>query len=141
MISFFENLYLVLSKKKFKSVTASKLAILLIFLAIPSGFTQQATKSYDQKLYRLSELLGAIHYLRELCASNDGQKWRRNMQELINAEGTSSNRKEIMSHQFNRGYRSLSKIYPHCTNQAKKTINDFIKDSIKTTDDLIVLYK
>src|SRR5262249_12937152 len=31
----------------------------------------QETKPYDERLMRLSEILGAVHYLRELCGAND----------------------------------------------------------------------
>ena len=50
-------------------------------------------KPYDDKLFRLSEILGAVHYLRELCGSNDGGLWRDRMKELTDAEGSSALRR------------------------------------------------
>ena len=32
----------------------------------------QDAKPYDDQLMRLAEILGAVHYLRELCSANDG---------------------------------------------------------------------
>ena len=96
-------------------------------------------KPYDEKLYRLTELLGAIHYLRELCAANDGQKWRDNMKALLEAEGTAPARKATMSRHFNRGYRGYSRTYRICTAPAQATLDRFVKESISITSQLIKL--
>ena len=32
----------------------------------------QESRPYDEKLLRLSEVLGAVHFLRELCGNTDG---------------------------------------------------------------------
>ncbi len=37
--------------------------------AAPAARAQDA-RPYDDKLMRLSEILGAVHYLRELCGAN-----------------------------------------------------------------------
>ena len=59
--------------------------------AAPHAVAQSTEiKPYDDRLMRLSEVLGAVHYLRELCGANDGQIWRERMQELMNAEGSSA---------------------------------------------------
>ena len=52
---------------------------------------------------RLSEILGALHYLRELCKANEGQLWRLQMTKLIEAEAPSDNRKAKMIANFNNG--------------------------------------
>ena len=36
-------------------------------------------RPYDNKLMRLAEILGAVHYLRELCGAQEGQVWRDQM--------------------------------------------------------------
>ena len=96
-------------------------------------------KPYDQQLYRLSEVLGAIHYLRELCAFKDGQRWRDSMRALIDSEATSAARKAVLTRQFNRGYRGYSRTYRSCTRQAKTNLDRFVAESIKITDELIKL--
>ena len=50
----------------------------------PSEITD--ARPYDDKLIRLSEILGAVHYLRELCGGNEGQVWRDRMRELIDTD-------------------------------------------------------
>ena len=102
-------------------------------------FSQVREKPYDQQLYRLSEILGAIHYLRELCGSNDGQRWRDGMKELLDAEGSSAVRRATLSRRFNRGYRGYSRTYRRCTVSAQATIERFIKEAIEITDKLVKL--
>ncbi len=98
---------------------------------------QNISKPYDEKLFRLSKLLGAAHYLRELCDANDGQKWRDNMKALLEAEGISPARKAAMSRHFNRGYRGYSRTYRSCTPPARDTTERFMEEAISITDELI----
>ena len=41
---------------------------------------------YDHDLQRLSEILGALHFLRGICNSSEGQKWRNEVQACRGAE-------------------------------------------------------
>ena len=41
-----------------------------------------APAPFDADLQRLAEILGALHYLRGICGTNEGQKWRGEMQAL-----------------------------------------------------------
>src|SRR5205809_5360006 len=47
---------------------------------------QDAAAPFDGDLQRLAEILGTLHYLRGICGSNEGAKWRNQMQALIDAE-------------------------------------------------------
>ena len=47
---------------------------------------QDAAAPFDGDLQRLAEILGTLHYLRGICGSNEGAKWRNEMQALIDAE-------------------------------------------------------
>ena len=110
--------------------------VIAAFSSAPTS-AQNISKPYDEKLFRLSELLGAAHYLRELCDANDGQKWRDNMKALLEAEGISPARKAAMSRHFNRGYRGYSRTYRSCTPPARDTTERFMKEAISITDELI----
>ena len=115
-------------------------AAISAMLACGSGAAAQTgDKPYDDKLYRLSEILGAVHYLRELCGSNDGQTWRDRMKELLEAEGNTAVRRATLSRRFNRGYRGYSRTYRNCTSSAQATIERFIKEAIDISDGLIKL--
>ncbi|PPJ47134.1 TIGR02301 family protein [Rhizobium sp. KAs_5_22] len=74
---------------------------------------------YDDKLARLSEIIGAVHYLRNLCDKEGEPEWREAMQELVDAEtGTEPKRRARMVSAYNRGYRSFASVYTTCTASA-----------------------
>ena len=70
---------------------------------------------YDGDLQRLAEILGALHYLRGICGANEGQKWRNEMQALLDAEAPSGDRRNRLQVRFNRGYRGFQQTYRTCT--------------------------
>ena len=94
-------------------------------------------RPYDDKLLRLSEILGAVHYLRELCGNNDGQLWRDRMKELMNAEGSSALRRAKLTRSFNDGYRSYSRTYYSCTASAQTAIARFLTEGAEIADTLV----
>jgi uncharacterized protein (TIGR02301 family) len=103
--------------------------------AQPSGAAD--TRPYDERLLRLSEILGAVHYLRELCGSNDGQVWRDRMRELMDAEGSSALRRAKLTRSFNNGYRSYSRTYNSCTPSAQTAITRFLTEGSEIADGLM----
>jgi uncharacterized protein (TIGR02301 family) len=94
-------------------------------------------KPYDDKLMRLAEILGAVHYLRELCNANDGQLWRERMKELLDTEGGTALRKARLSRSFNQGYRSYRRTYVTCTPRAQSSIERFLAEGIQLGDGLV----
>lgn len=97
----------------------------------------QDTKPYDEKLMRLSEILGAVHYLRELCGSNEGQLWRDRMKELVDAEGSSALRRATLTRSFNQGYQSYSRTYRACTPSAQTAISKFLNEGTEISEGLV----
>ncbi|RFB96583.1 TIGR02301 family protein [Rhizobium leguminosarum bv. trifolii] len=74
------------------------------------------TVPYDDKLARLAEVLGSVHYLRTLCKAADGDGWRIGMQQLLDSETSNEpQRKEKLTAAFNRGYRAFASVYTDCT--------------------------
>lgn len=115
----------------------TSLALVLLARALPSGCVAAAdTRPYDEKLLRLAEIMGAVHYLRELCSANDGQIWRQRMQDLIEREGTSALRKATLTRSFNQGYRSYARTYASCTPSAQSAITRFLAEGAGIADDL-----
>lgn len=94
-------------------------------------------KPYDDKLFRLSEILGAVHYLRELCGSSDGALWRDRMKELMDAEGSSALRRARLTQSFNQGYTSFSRTYKTCTPSAQTTIVRFLTEGTQISEGLV----
>jgi len=104
--------------------------------ALPLSAAQD-TKPYDDRLYRLSEILGAVHYLRELCGAEEGQQWRERMSELLQAEGSSALRKAKLTRSFNKGYQSYSRTYNTCSPSAQNAINRFLAEGAQIADGLV----
>jgi len=74
---------------------------------------------YDDKLARLSEIIGAVHYLRNLCNTESEPEWREAMQKLVDTEtATEPKRRARMVSAYNRGYRSFASVYTTCTASA-----------------------
>jgi uncharacterized protein (TIGR02301 family) len=103
----------------------------------PAGTVSPDAKPYDDKLLRLSELLGAVHYLRELCGANDGQLWRDRMKELMDAEGSSALRRAKLTRSFNQGYRNYSRTYKECTPSAQTAIARFLAEAAQIAEALV----
>ncbi len=94
------------------------------------------TKPYDEQILRLAELLGAIHYLRELCSASDGQIWRDRMKDLIESESSSALRRARLTRSFNQGYRGFSRTYVTCTTTAQSAIGRFLAEGVEISESL-----
>ncbi len=86
-----------------------------------------AVAPYDSRLYRLSEVLGSIHYLRNLCGETSNQ-WRDQMEGLLAVERPSPNRRARLIAQFNKGYRSFDSVYATCTPQALTAVDRYMTE-------------
>ncbi|MEQ1714846.1 MAG: TIGR02301 family protein [Hyphomicrobium sp.] len=117
-----------------KGVVAA--ALLAAQVAAPPASAAEG-KPYDDKLMRLSEVLGAIHYLRELCGANEGQYWRDRMRELMDAEGSSTLRRARLTRAFNQGYRSYSRTYNTCSPSAQTAVTRFIAEGAQLSDGVV----
>src|SRR4051794_11050263 len=81
----------------------------------PSRAIEGGPAPFDSELMRLAEILGALHYLRTLCGANEGNKWRDQMQALLDAEAQSGDRRSRLTANFNLGYRNFRQTYRTCT--------------------------
>ncbi len=117
---------------------AGAVVLAATLMAAGAGFAQVPgdTRPYDEKLLRLSEILGAVHYLRELCGANDGQKWRDQMKELMDNEGSTALRRARLTRSFNNGYRSYSRTYSVCSASAQTAIARFLNEGAEIAETL-----
>lgn len=118
------------------------LAILAVVLACAAApvRAQDAPAPFDGDLQRLAEILGALHYLRGICGSNDGAKWRNEMQALVDAETPAGDRRARMIAGFNRGYNGFQQTYRTCTPAAMVAIRRYIDEGAKISRDLTARY-
>jgi uncharacterized protein (TIGR02301 family) len=115
-------------------------ALALIVVTMTSTLGAQGsgdTRPYDDKLLRLCEILGAVHYLRELCGANDGQLWRDRMKELMDTEGSTALRRAKLTRSFNNGYRSYSRTYNSCSASAQTAMTRFLAEGAEIASGLV----
>ena len=123
---------------------AAALVLAAAFAMVPGEVAHaqaptQDQRPYDDKLLRLSEILGAVHFLRELCGNTDGMLWRDRMSDLMNAEASSALRRVKLTRAFNGGYRSYSRTYTTCTPTAQGAITKFMAEAADIADALVKL--
>jgi len=119
-------------------------------VAIPAHAVENAPSSqrsiqggpapFDGDLMRLAEILGALQYLRTLCGANEGQKWRDQMQALLDAEAPSGERHDQMVGQFNRGYRSFRQTYRTCTPAASLAVRRYLEEGARISREITARY-
>ena len=117
------------------------LAILIaVFCLCAPARAVDAPAPFDGDLERLAEILGTLHYLRGICGSNEGGKWRNEMQALIDAETPTGDRRARMIAGFNRGYNGFQQTYRTCTPAALVAIRRYIDEGSKISRDLTARY-
>jgi uncharacterized protein (TIGR02301 family) len=115
---------------------------LVIGLAAPghSAQAQVTTSSLDDSLQRLSEILGALHYLRPICGFKEADRWRTEMQALIDAEAQGGDRRARMVAGFNRGYSGFQQTYRTCTPAAEVAIRRYLEEGAKIAREVTARY-
>jgi uncharacterized protein (TIGR02301 family) len=116
------------------------LCSILLCLALPARAQNETPAPFDGELQRLAEVLGALHYLRAVCGSNEGQKWRNEMQALIEAEAPSGDRRRKIVASFNRGYRGFQQTYRTCTPAADLAIRRYLEEGAKIAREITARY-
>lgn len=95
---------------------------------------------YEPEFSRLAELLGALHYLTPLCGQKRPDRWREEMQSLLNAERPTQKRKDRLIASFNRGFQSYELTYRHCTPSANLAIGRSKAEGAKLAHDIATRY-
>jgi uncharacterized protein (TIGR02301 family) len=108
--------------------------------AAPQPPAPEPPAPYDPDLQRLSEILGALHFLRDICGSNEGQKWRNEAQALIDTEAPTGDRHDQMVASFNRGYRGFQQSYRTCTPAAGVVIRRYLAEGATIAREVTARY-
>lgn len=95
---------------------------------------------YQAQLVRLSEILGALAFLRDLCPEKDGSEWRDKMSALLAAEAPTGPRHDAYTAAFNRGFRSYELTYRSCTENARAVTARFLDEAAKISGDVSYRY-
>jgi uncharacterized protein (TIGR02301 family) len=125
--------------------TSAAAILALVLLVSPgSGYAApdlQEVKPYDPSLMRLAEVLGALTYLRGLCGEKDSPQWRARMQALLDAEGTTTTRKDLLAGAYNSGLQGYALSYRSCTPNAHVIIDRFLGEASRIAKSLENRYK
>ena len=121
---------------RFSTVMIAMLAVLGVGLA-SSGTRREGP--FEAGLLRLSEVLGSLHFLRNLCGEK-GDTWRGQMEKLLAAENPDPARKAQLTASFNRGYRSFEGTYSSCTASATEAIDRYMKEGEALTRDIAMKF-
>lgn len=104
---------------------------ILLCLTLPVSAAEGDPAPFDNDLQRLAEILGSLQYLRGICGPNEGQKWRNEMQSLIDSEAPSGERRKLIVASYNRGYRGFQQTYRTCTPAANVAIRRYLDEGAK----------
>jgi uncharacterized protein (TIGR02301 family) len=115
------------------------MAIVASPLAVTPSFAASAEAPFEQPLMRLAEVLGSLHYLRNLCGET-GNQWRDEMEQLLASENAQAERRARFIASFNRGYRSFDGVYVSCTASATEAISRYMREGEALTRDIATRY-
>lgn len=99
-----------------------------------------APPPYERQLLRLSEILGALAWLTELCGETDGGAWRARMSALLEAEGATRARRERLAGAYNSGFRGYGALHRRCTPNAELIIARFLEEGSRIARDVATRY-
>ncbi|EKF20374.1 TIGR02301 family protein [Nitratireductor pacificus] len=108
----------------------------LLMAAVPAHAVEA---TYEKPLLRLAEVLGAVHYLRNVCGE-ESDSWRARMQALLETEAPSPARREKLVASFNHGYRAFAGTYQSCTAQARAAVELYMKEGALLSKDIAQRY-
>ena len=140
--------------------TAALVLVLVTILGIASGASAQTrtqpdvptegTESesvpeplppvYEDRLLRLSEILGGLHFLRQLCGFEDGAAWRAEMDGLLRSEKPGPVRSARLVSRFNHGFETYHAVYRTCTPSARRAIALYLAEGRRITNDIRARY-
>lgn len=117
-----------------KSIVAF-LSVALTFAALTStsvrpAFAQaQKIPPYENRLLRLSEIMGSLHFLTLLCRPNEGAIWHVKMNEILTVEAKTQLRKAKLTERFNAGFGGFQATYRKCTPSAETAMARYIAEA------------
>lgn len=105
-----------------------------------AGGAEPPPPPYEPQLTRLTEILGALSFLRDLCGAGDGDEWRGKMSALLDADAPSGQRREKLTASFNRGFRGFELTYRVCTPNAEQAITRYLAEAGRLTREITYRY-
>ncbi len=102
--------------------------------------TRSEAPPNEAALLRLSEMMGALAYLRDLCREGDGAGFRSEIAKLISADPRTQTEKDQLAGAFNRGFDSYRLSYRVCTSNARTAIAAYLAESQRLAKQVATRY-
>ena len=96
--------------------------------------------AYEPDLLRLAEVLGALSYMSALCGEPGSADWRLRMAQLIEAEGTTAQRRERLAGAYNRGFLGHQPAHRVCTDRSRQAVERLIDQGQRLARDIAGRY-
>jgi uncharacterized protein (TIGR02301 family) len=91
----------------------------------------------EKPLVELSEVMGALTFLSQLCApGTEPNPWRRRMETLLEAEGEASGTHDRMAGAYNTGFADYATTYRQCTPAALAAQQALVREAARLARDL-----
>lgn len=125
------------------------LSLAFIVLLAPRTFAQESgsapaqksTPPYEDRLHRVAELVGSLHYITNLCGTAKNDQFRMKMQEFIEAETLNEPlRRKLLISKYNKGYRTFASVYTSCTDAAKLVETNYRTEGKALIEELLSRY-
>ncbi|MGL5446861.1 MAG: TIGR02301 family protein [Rhabdaerophilum sp.] len=92
---------------------------------------------YEKPILELSETLGSLAFLTNLCRPAPGQNpWRRRMEELVESEGSANANREKLMGAYNQGFSAFSTTYRQCTDAARAARSVLVREAARLARDI-----
>lgn len=112
-------------------------SLIAVIIAAQPARAQEAP--YEDQLLRLSEILGSLHFLRNLCGE-EGNAWRNEMEHLLDAENPQGERRARYIASFNRGYRAFAALHTACTASSMAAIDRYMKEGEALSREIVARF-
>lgn len=102
----------------------------------PASPAEAPPPIYEEQLLRLSEILGSLSFLRQLCGAPDSAAWRDEMSALLAAEQPGPLRRARLIGRFNHGFETFNAVYRSCTPSARLAISRYFGEGETLSNDV-----
>jgi uncharacterized protein (TIGR02301 family) len=96
--------------------------------------------AYEPDLLRLAEVLGTLSYMTTLCSQPGSDAWPQRITQLIDAEGTTVQRKERLAGAYNRGFLGHQSTHRACTDRSRQVIDRMLQQGQRLTREISTRY-
>ncbi len=110
------------------------MAAIGVMVLLHSGTAVNA--ALPARAVQLAEILGAVHHLRDVCGTNEGQLWRNKMIEMLGVLAPSDAERQQLVKNFNDSYYRYKNAYPACSATAARQSDKLMQDGQRLAEEL-----